>query len=241
MVSKLDCYWHGPWCEVFVTKHTLAHAYGEMTVNSSRGDYDDIPNLLQNKTDFQVWARRDQREFAHRFNEYNKNDIQKVYPYLTNRTITVASGECLEYDVEESSQIGETTAKKFNYRNQTFSDTITIPVCALGDEGTTYIYRDKAPPEDARAPEVVCGDRCMYMWVLRNRGAKGNFKNDPNGDPKLYQCPITVGYVRNAVHPAHNVPDEVARLAAVSIAVQGQLRGPINDPDYRQYRWYAVG
>ncbi|KAL9116412.1 MAG: hypothetical protein Q9187_007063 [Circinaria calcarea] len=235
-VSKLDCLYHHFKCPPsgIVTRHALAHAYGDMTWETILGDYDNIPNLLQNKTDLQVWHRRDPKEFTHRFNEYNKNDTQKAYPHFTNRSITAASGKCVEYDVDkevESSKVGEISASKFKYRNQTFSDTIKIPELALGNEGTTYIYRGKAPTGAASDPRVVCGDRCMYMWVFRNKR-----------NPKIYQCPITVGNVRNAEHLEHNVPDGVARLVAVSIALQGQFRwNSKKDRDFEQFQWYANG
>lgn len=233
LVSKIDCYYSNTTCPGAVPRHALAHAYGDMTLATPRGYYNDIPNTKQ---DFQVWRRRDLSQFAHRFNEYNPNDKQQAYPYMTDRIITSASGECIEYDQDDKTEpdiVGHSSATKFTYRNKTFSDTVSIPNLALGRDGTTYIYRGIHPPDLANASMTVCGDRCMYLWVYKNPG-----KTD---GPKFYQCPITVSNVSNTKQPEHEVPRAVARVAAVSIALQGQVRGPVDDPDYHQFQFYAIG
>ena len=216
--------------------HALAHAYGDMTLATDRGDYIDISDLVESKQDFRTWRRRDHTEFAHRFNEYNENDTQRAYPYFTNRVITSSSGECIEYQVDKKTKpatVGGIKASKITYRNASFQDTIVIPVSALGREGTTYIYRGILDPSLASDPKVVCGDRCMYMWVYKNPGATDG--------PGLYQCPITISNVTNPELPEHNIPDAVARVAAVSIALQGRYQGPLDNQDFHQYQFYAAG
>ncbi|KAL8684702.1 MAG: hypothetical protein Q9224_006178, partial [Gallowayella concinna] len=239
-VSQIDCYYHGNDClklKDSVTMHALAHVYGDMkTLSADQGDYDDIADLAKSKQDFSVWGRRDRKEFAHRFNEYNRNDTRRIYPYLTNRIISSASGERTEYDVDEkpdSAIMGGVKASKFTYRKASFQKTILIPLSSLGPGGTTYIYRGLLDPSKATSPDVVCGDRCMYMWVFRNGGKAGG--------PRLYQCPITVSHVSNSKLPEHNVPDSVARVAAVSIALQGRFQGPRDGVDFHQYQFYARG
>ena len=236
LVSRLDCYYHNGHCPGTVTTHALAHAYGDMTLANDGGEYDDTPGLLTSKEDFRIWHRRGTSEYAHRFNEYNEDDKQKAYPHFTNRFITAVSGDCIEYDVDDKPKtvkVGKTNASRFKYHNETVNDTINIPESALGREGTTYIYRGFGKASLASAPRVVCGDRCMYIWVYKNFG---------NTDgPKIYQCPITVSDVGNAELLDQKIPNAVARVAAVSIALQGRYRAGKKGPDFHQYQFYADG
>lgn len=243
LVSKLNCVYHGSHCSSIVTEHARAHVYGESSLAEPSLDYDDIPSLLDAQNDTRVWRRRwsteyaHGSEYAHRFNEYNPTDTQRAYPYLTDRVITSSAGECVEYEQDEATErvrVGDKNALKFTYRNATSDGTISIPTAVLGREATTYIYRGLAPPADASNPQlVVCGERCMYVWVYRNAGA--------NEGPKFYQCPITVGNVTNPVLPEHHVPDGVARVAAVSIALQGQFQGQADEKNFNQFQFYASG
>lgn len=237
-VSRIGCYYDGDECLTnnSVKMHALAHTYGEMTLATDRGSYSDISGLLESKHDFRIWSRPDWTESAHRFNEYNEIDTQRSYPYFTDRVITSSSGECIEYQVDEKAEsvtMGDIEAWKLTYRNASFQDTITIPKSALGLEGTTYIYHGHDDPFGTRDPKVVCGKRCMYMWVYKNPGGEDG--------PRLYQCPITISNVRNANHPEYEIPDGVARVAAVSIALQGQWHGSFQNQDYHQYQFYASG
>ncbi|KAL9630936.1 MAG: hypothetical protein Q9164_006165 [Protoblastenia rupestris] len=239
-VSKIGCYYHNDNClgtKHAVTMHGLAHIYGDMkTAAPDRGDYNQISDLLQSRQDFSVWRRTDQTQFAHRFNEYNKNDTRGAYPYFTDRIITSSSGECIEYQAHKKTEdaiMGGVKANKITYSNASIEGTILIPVSALGKEGTTYIYLGLNDPSLASDPRVVCGNRCMYVWVYENPGAKSS--------PKLYQCPITVSVVSNAKLPEHDIPDSLARVAAVSIALEGRYQGPHDNQDFHQYQYYASG
>ncbi|KAL9009880.1 MAG: hypothetical protein Q9173_005127 [Seirophora scorigena] len=238
LVFKMDFFYQNTTCAVGpVPVHALAHSYGEMTLANPRGSYSDADDLLKTKQDFQVWGGRDLGQYAHRFREYNPNDTQMAYPYFTQRLVTSSGGVCFEYSVDDKEAgkdtLGDQNALKFTYRNGTFEGTISIPTAAMGREGTTYIYRGKSPPAKASRPLVVCGKRCMYVWVYQNPGAKII--------PKLYQCPITLSQVRNAKLPEHRIPFGVARVAAVSIALKGQWHWAMKDRDFQQFQFYASG
>ena len=237
-VTRLDCYTRGDHCITNQpTLHANAHAYGEMTFASDCGSYTDIADVISSKHDYQSYCPVNEpgQGFVHRFNEYNPNDIQKVYPYFTNRIITILSGDCDVYDQvgdPTPDQIGDMNASKFTYaNNQSTNGTITIPTAYLGREGTTYIYRGLYAP--ASASEYACGPRCILMWAYKNPGAKDG--------PKFYQCPITVSDVSNATQAAHNVSDPVARVAAASIALHGQYEGTEKDKKFMQFQFYAAG
>lgn len=232
-VSKVDCVYQGKNCAPDpVTIHARAHLYGEMALGTEIGDYDDIPGLLRLKKDVSIWRRHDRLEYAHRFNEYNENDAQQAYPHLTERIITTSSSGCIKYDVEEV-PMPDSNSRRVTYRNQSFKGTIDILGSSLGKEGTTYIYRGYKVPAHAGAPDVVCGDRCMYVWVYKNPGKKEG--------PTMYQCPIAVSEVSNTKLPQHNLPNPVARVAAVSIALEGRRAGDMKNPDYHQYQFHAYG
>lgn len=58
----------------------------------------------------------------------------------------------------------------------------------------------------------------MKVWVHRSAGIGVN--------RQVYQCPITVGIVGNAVNDAHHVSDEIARPAVTSICpIKAEGRG----------------
>ena len=153
--------------------------------------------------------------------------------------ITASSGECNEYSqvYAQPTTVGDTktpnhiSAMNFTYTNNLTIGSIVIPTSALGNEGTTYIYRGIKKP--AEAVTYAYGDRGTWMWAYRNPGTKQ--------DPRFYECPITVNAVSNVLDPKHNITDGVAREAAASIALQGQYRGSGEDPDFRQWQWYADG
>lgn len=230
-VSNLTCYFNNRNCPRFATVlHTLAHSYGETILASECGTYKEVGDIPKLNYDYKYFCREDRREFALRFNEYNPNDTQKAYPYFTHRTITASSGGCLEYN-----QVGNVEDKgglsNFTYSNGSTSGSIVIPNAKLGREGTTYIYRGINPP----AGNVVyaCGPRCLLMWAYKNVGGSNK--------PIFYECPITISKVSNASRPEHDIPDAVARLAAASIALQGQWSGTLKHEVFTQYQFYAGG
>ncbi|KAI4220278.1 MAG: hypothetical protein L6R36_007733 [Xanthoria steineri] len=234
-VSKIDCYYADDEClgiEQAGAMHAHAHIYGQM--RTERRDYDNITDLITSKHDVGVWHRTDKTEFAHRFNEYNENDTQKAYPFFTNRVITSSAGECVQYDVKETpveSTMGDVDASSFTYRTKDGSSpgTILIPKSSLGEDGTTYIYRGVHDPSQASDPKVACGDRCMYVWVYRNPGRQ---------PPALFQCPITISNVSNSTSTKHDIPDAVARVAAVSVALQGRWQGSLKNKKALQFHQY---
>ena len=233
IVSDHSCYFHADDCPDTVTRHALAHAYGESSVASECGNYTEITDVINSRQDYQFYCRHDRKEFAYRFKEYNPNDTQKAYPFFTNRTITAAYGQCFEYrEVGNATDvtIGRMNGLNFTYTNSSITGSIEIPFSSLGREATTYVYRDNNPPADATT--YSCGDRCLKMWAYKNPGKKET--------PMFYECPITVSLVINAIQSAHDVPDGVAKLAAASIALQGRFRDTEN-PIFTQYQFYAGG
>ena len=232
--SRLDCYSHLDKCPPPVTSHALAHAYGETTLAVKCGSYVGIASVIKSGQDERCYYREDEQEFAYRFNEYNPDDVQQAYPHFTNRVVTTTSGQCIEYDQvgkSVSDKVDNIDVQKFIYSNNSTNGTISIPNSSLGFDGTTYIYRGKADPPQAKTYQ--CGHRCILMWAYKNPGATDG--------PKFYQCPITVSPVSDAGHPGHHVPDATARLAAASIALQGRHTGPLSDRNFMQFQWYAIG
>lgn len=249
-VSDLTCYMHGAGCSSQVTVDQLAHAYGDTTLGadskqaSDCGYFTDTASVISSTENFRYYCRRNTtvQGFAYRFNEYNPLDTQKTYPRFTNRTITAFSRECNEYPqvdgppekttVGNPKSLNYISAMNFTYTNGSANQSIVIPTSALGREGTTYIFRGYHVP--AEAGNFAYGDRGIWMWVYRNPGVGQD-------QGRFYECPVTVSAVSNVLNPKHNISDGLALEAAASIALQGQWRGNIEDPNYMQWQWYASG
>lgn len=67
--------------------------------------------------------------------------------------------------------------------NTTRNGSIVIPTSALGNEGTTYIYRDILEPWNT--DQCGYGLQGLWMWAYRNPGAQDR-------KPQFYECPVTV-------------------------------------------------
>ena len=174
------------------------------------------------------------QQVAYRFNEYNPNDNQKIYPHMTNRTIYAEARNCITYKQTRSDNNDPETLSMTNADDTGENQTITIPKSFLGREGTTYIYRGFHDPPAAELQS--CGDRCLWMWAYRN----------PSGaqPPAFYKCPVNVSRVMNAPQPKHQISDHVAKMAAAAIAMHGGYRGPVadnNKKDWESYQFYAAG
>lgn len=240
--SDLSCYQDPPLdcTKNIATGHALAHAYGEYGSDFECGHYTDLAEVLNSTAYYLYYCRQtpQKREFAYRFSEYNPSDDQNSYPHFTNRIITAWSDACFTYNVTGSVKVpdisGDGQGQKLSYGNGTFNDSISIPESALGLLSTTYIYRDTNPPEE-NGPATSCGDRCIMMWAYKNRSKL------LNESTTLYQCPIHVSPVSNAMQDVHQVPDSVARIAAASIALQGRWSDNDGNRDYTQYQFYAYG
>lgn len=246
--ADLSCYRHPafPDCPPQVIRDQLAHAYGEITQgpddtsNLECGYFSNLDDVINSNYNFPYYCRRNatNQEFAYLFKEYNPNDLQKVYPRFTDRVVRASSGRCTEYSETGSQQttVGDDFPNTISALNFTYTDgqrngSILIPTSALGNDGTTYIYRGPDPPADATT--YGFGPRGIKMWVYRNPGA--------GGDTRFFECPVTVEVVTNVRRAAHNISDPTARQAAASIALQGQFHSQGNIMDFTQWQWYANG
>ncbi|KAL8726216.1 MAG: hypothetical protein Q9166_006841 [cf. Caloplaca sp. 2 TL-2023] len=243
--SNLACYeWLKHECNWGATAHARAHQYGERAQDSGCGLYNDITDVVTSEHNHAYYCSQhiSNREFAYRFNEYNPEDSEGIYPRFTDRTITASSGECLVYDsLNETFAAdvdGQGAGSNFTYSNGTFTEHIQIPRSSLGLSATTYMYKGFQAPQYT---DKSCGPRCMWLWAYKN--PYRDQKKDEKDPPRFYKCPITVDVVRNASNDSHVVPDGVARIAAVSIALQGRTSGPLHHPDlnFNQYQFYPFG
>ncbi|KAL8923166.1 MAG: hypothetical protein Q9208_004729 [Pyrenodesmia sp. 3 TL-2023] len=223
------------------TAHSRAHLYGE-NLKTTCGPYKSIDDVVKSKHDHTYYCSQKATcpEFAYRFKEYNPRDIGATYPLFTNRTITASAGECLVYLVKNRRRVPDVERKgrgsKFTYGNDTFTGEIQIPGSSLGWSGTTYIYKGIQAPEYT---EYRCGPRCMWLWAFKNpRQSKELNNREP---PTFYKCPITISQVSNAWNDSQMIPNEVARIAAVSIALQGRWSGHVDNRNYNQYQYYPYG
>lgn len=237
--SSLSSYYNDGSKNWLVSAHATAHSYGVQAHDVPCGSYQTIADVLDSKHDYSYYCSTSNPEFTYRFNEYNPADFQKAYPRFTDRTITASAGECLVYDVKNQTDgPNEVDARgpgsTFLYGNDTFTEEIRIPKSYLGSGYTTYLYRGSRPPPNATSQ--TCGDpRCMWMWALRNELDKEQ--------PKFYQCPITISEVRNTQNESQIVSNDVARIAAVSIGLEGRWVGnpQVGRRNFRSYQYYNLG
>lgn len=243
--SDLSCYYHHTYdthkytCEhSSESLHGIVHNYGasafdSLSYGSDCVNYTDVEDILRSRSNPKYFCRRSpgQQEFAYRFLEYNPHDSQRTYPYLTDRVITVSAGQCYQYSLSVVEPTGENLVN-YTFTNKTFSGSIQIPSQIRSFDGTVYIYRSLEPPETTT--EWRCNSRCIWMWA---------HKTQTNSDNStFYQCPVTFNVVQSAsqdeLQVEHQVPDNIARLAASSIGLQGGNSDP--DKGWTQFQFYPV-
>ena len=219
----------------------LAHAYGESPSMPRKGSYDQIDDVVKSTDNYGYFCRNTPGECAYRFVEYNPDDHQKTYPLFTNRTITASAGQCSTYwQTEKATPTNGTSGisdgLRFKIFNGSDHDSIIIPQEFTGVNATTYIYRGVKTPQ--KATKFSCGDRCIWMWAYVSKDYLDN--------STFYQCPITISNTSNANNYTHIVPDDVTKLAASSIALEGRLaidNSSIDNsgPIWTQFQFYPSG
>ena len=238
--AKLDCYYANNTCITStkgseIAAQVLAHSYGETTfsrVNCSYTKESEIPIAPQNCSYF---IHNNGQDFAIRYAEYNPDDVSRAYPFFTDRIVKASAGECSQYDVDPNGSVtGSNDGKEDTwvwkiYNNSTGNETISIPKREAAFDATTYIYNGVNPPPNATTQS--CGDRCIWVYAWRS---VGNLTK--RSQPAVFKCPITVSEVTNVDKDWQNLPDNVARYAAASIALTGRPK-----PDWQQYRLYPFG
>ena len=243
--SKLDCYhnlFNGlPGCvrDDDGSSQTLAHAYGDLARSGSCCNYTTIEDVRNSKRGMNVcryYCRRDRhnQQFAYRFHEYNPDDHSRTYPHFTDRIITASSGECQNYSIRFPLKQAENGNLLYEYYidNTTIEGSITIPVSLGAEDATTYVYKGVHIPQNAALQQ--CGPRCMNVWAHRSHGPPGG------GDPQIYSCPITVENVINVNFSSQSISNEIARLAATSIALSGRQNND-KPENWNQYQLYTFG
>ena len=246
--SDLSCYYHHFYdmqtyfCDPSPeTVQGIVHAYGEYSFGSLiEGNdcvkYTVIEDVLRSQTNPRYYCRRTpgQQEFAYRFLEYNPQDHQRTYPHMTDRVITASAGQCYEYSVShvETRTVAGGKWSNYTYTNETFSDSILLPVQTDTFDGTVYIYRGFKVPQNAT--NWSCGLRCIWMWAHKTVG--------PHDPSTFYQCPVTVnpvqGGLNDVLQDVHRISDDIARLAASSIGLQGGNSDP--DVGWTQFQFYPI-
>ena len=245
--SDLSCYYDNNICpgEPEVPQ-ILAHTYGEIAQSDQCCEYKELSDVLISDKNCAYYCNRTpgQEEFAYRFREINPEDYPKTYPLFTNRVVTASSNECYQYNVNMNSLIkvpddnGDLAAFNWSYSNGTVSDNITIPTEYSAYDSTTYIYRGLNMPQNET--ESACGPRCMWMWAWR---AHSTLPSDSDQPVAVFRCSITISSVSNTTLESQTISDEMAKLAAASIGLQGRYvdHDNGNGKTWTQYQLYPYG
>ena len=222
----------------------VAHTYGEISQSDQCCQYKELSDVLTSGKNCAYYCNRTpgQEEFAYRFTETNPKDYPRIYPLFTNRVVTASYDQCYQYDVNQTSgkkvddANGDLAAYNWSYSNGTVSGNITIPTEYSALDSTTYIYRGLQKPQNET--ENACGPRCMWMWAFR---ARSSLPSDPDQPQTVFQCPITISSVSNTTLESHKISDEMAKLAAASIGLQGRYVNQANRRIWTQYQLYPYG
>jgi hypothetical protein len=237
LAPKLDSYYNfaddRPMFEE--VPQSLAHSFGEAVTGRSCCDYNTTASILDYTRECYYFCRHDRQEYAFRYSEYSPRDTAQAYPYLTDRIITASPGACLEHDITNTERIddpdGIKAVTKFEYFKSDYSFNITVTNAHLANDATTYVYQGFTIPQNATIYD--CGDRCMVIYALRH----GGIRKEAN---RLFECNITISNVTSVSNPflppEHHVPDDIARLAAASIALQGRYQNPFGDETKRWWQ-----
>ena len=75
--------------------------YASLSYGQNCESYNVIGDILKSQNISKYFCRRTpgHREFAYRFLEYNPDDEQRIYPFLTDRVIAASAGPCFNYSV----------------------------------------------------------------------------------------------------------------------------------------------
>jgi hypothetical protein len=92
--------------------------------------------------------------------------------------------------------------------------TVELKNVTLQPNSTTYWT---LPAEDGT--DLGCGDRCAIVYAVENDGQSGYF----------YSCNVTVGSVTNVTRWDQQLPDRLARMAGMAIALTGYSYGSSSD------------
>ena len=235
---RLDCFTRNNDCEVTVlAPQTKAHSFGALTRGDSCCKYNSTADILSANQSCPYFCSANGQEFAYRFNEYNPNDTNFAYPFLTNRLIRSKVEACYPYDIDWaesrfiSSSDGVNDTHLFSYHNSTYNSTIPVPRYATGINSTTYIYNGLNIPQ--KATLIACGPRCLTIYVLRHG------KPFPSN---IFSCDISMTNVTNTTAKWQEYPDNMTRLAIASIALTGNARDP-KEPQlsWKQWQLYPWG
>ena len=242
-VASLECYSNGNSCpKEPETPQSIAHAYGEVTQSyksCAYGTDDDIKKANQSCTYFQ---RNDALEYAYRFREYNPADSTRTYPFLSDRIVKASPGRCYQFNIDANSVYpidgtdGIAGTFVYPFHNETYNSSLAIPKADAAFDATSYVWNGTSPPQNDT--EQSCGPRCVWLYAFQSIGV---ITHRPD---LVFQCPITVEDVSGVSESdtVRNISDEIARLAAASIALSGRYTNPDGPTRvWQQYQLYPWG
>jgi hypothetical protein len=138
-----------------------------------------------------------------------ESDALNILTVFTSRSMDVSS-QCQAWSVTEG---GESTSTSIVVATEEGDTTIPIPL-AFGLDATIYMVNTTN----------TCGPGCSSISAFEAS----------TKDPWYYRCNVTVGEVSNATLPEHKIGENVAEIAAGSIALQGYGVSSFNDTILQQ-------
>ncbi|MCJ1377462.1 hypothetical protein MMC17_000557 [Xylographa soralifera] len=217
-ITDMSAYYFGRAGDDISADQLAAHMYGEMSLNlyydflsTNQPQSSPIePLTLYSDQNVAYWMAPDYVQ--HVFLEWPVDSSSSTGTFFTNRTI-LGNSTCAVYDVTQGAN-GDSQQIHFMKNG-----TIQVQDFLLIEPNSTTYYT---------SPELgTCGPRCANVCAFENTGVKGFY----------YECEVAVGNVANATRTEHEVPDQVAKMAAGAIALQGYQAVNVT----AQYQRYPAG
>ena len=217
-ISNMTQYYFADAVSQTSANQLMAHTYGQMSFNLNWSiisiDQPDLspvqPLTLVASQGTNYWMADNYGQYV--FQQWPAESTTTNGAFYSNRTI-IANTTCYVYDVTQGAD-GD-SQQIYYTKNGTMQ---VVDFQMIEPDSTTYY----TSPQDGD-----CGPRCANVCAFENSGSTGFY----------HECNITISNVNNATLPEHEIPDEIAKLAAASIALQGyQAKNVAN-----QYQRYPAG
>ncbi|KAF8545363.1 hypothetical protein BDD12DRAFT_811534 [Trichophaea hybrida] len=165
---------------------------------------------------------RSDGNWSYYFREFNPNpkNPHNNLAHKSKRFVTV-SATCEYYALVEGQYGNVTTVAYLNGTQQTTLSGISD----YGPSATTWINPRSDLPQNQG---WNCGSRCAAVAALQFLDSNGT------GNGGFYNCQVHVSKVQGGTAPEHEIPDDIAIIAAGSIGLEGYTIGP-NSWEYVRY------
>ncbi|KAI5820553.1 hypothetical protein BZA77DRAFT_301052 [Pyronema omphalodes] len=201
-----------------------AHSYGLFSVLVAQQALTKPGEGDPNKPEFNPIERDETGAWYYYMREFNPHP-KKPYSNVAHKSkrFVKADSMCSYFPMVEG-QRGDSDT--ITYLNGTRRVTLN-GISGYAPMATTWI---NLRPDLAINSQYNCGPRCAPLYALQFTAI-----DSPLSQPgAFYSCNVTISEVSGSQSPVHDMPDDIARLAAGAIALQGYSEHP-NSWEFARY------